>query len=350
MNVVINSQTLATELRLLNRVVPSKPAIQILSHALLTADDQLRLYATDLEVGLSSSCPAQINMPGSVAVPVAKLLALVEQFPDADVTIALDKKQVAVSCGAFNSRLQALPADDFPQPPDVEGASCRLDGAALRQLIARTRYAINATATKFVMQGALLTLQGAVAAMVATDGKRLSLATASRSGPDMRVIIPIKTLGMIDGDEIEMTVGGRHLFFASGGRLLTSRMLDGNFPAYERIIPRDNTSVVTVDRGALTAALRRICVVSEGDKVYIEIEPGRMLLTTSSAEVGSADEEVPSQYGGAALKVCINGGYVLDFLDASSAETITLAFKDANSAVLLTDGEAHVGVVMLIRG
>jgi DNA polymerase III subunit beta len=354
MNVAVNSQRLATELRLLNKVVPSKPAIAILSHCLMSADDHgFNLYATDLEIALSTDCQASVSMPGETALHVARLLSLVEQFPDDDVIIQADGAKVLVSCGAFKSRLQAMPVTDFPRPPQVEGDSSTLDGASLRQMIGRVRYAINATAQKFVMQGALLTLSGQVAAMVATDGKRLALTTSGREGKDERIIIPIKALDMLAGSdaaEVELTVGPKHLHFTSQGRLLTSRTIDGQFPAYDRIIPRDNELAVTVSKGVLMAALKRIVLVSEDNKAtYFSITPGAIELSSQSAEVGQAIEAVACAYDGAPLKVCVNGEYVLDFLQAASGASVTLKFKDAKSAMLLMDGEDNVGVIMLLR-
>jgi DNA polymerase-3 subunit beta len=352
-NITINSQLLAAELRLLSKIVPAKPAIAILSHALLRADDSLHLYATDLEVGLSTSCDARVSVPGTAAVPVAKLLSLVEQFTDGDVTIALDKSHVIVKCSSFTSRLQTLSAHDFPEPKAVEGTSRTLDATALRQLIARTRYAVSAANSKYVLKGSLLTLSGPVAVMAATDSKRLALASTSRIGPDARVIIPAKTLdvlaGQADEGDIELTIGSRHLFFAVGGRLLTSRTIDGEFPKYERVIPRDNDKIVTADRNVLAAALRRVGLVSEeSGAVYLDVAPGTIGLSARSYGIGSADETVEVAYDGLPLRVCVNGGYILDFLNAASEPMVTLALKDTKGAMLLTDSSDHVAVIMLM--
>ena len=355
MNLTCNSQSLAKELRLFSKIAPSKPPLPILSHVLLRAEDTLRLSATDLEIGLRTTCTAQIEMPGVVALPVAKLLQMVEQFHDTDVSISLDKTHVLIKCGAFKSRLQAMQADDFPTLPEPEGISSTIDAKDFRQMIDRTRYAIVESGGKYLLQGALLTLSGPVAAMIATDGKRLSLATMSRTGADARFVIPAKTLDVLsssaDIGEIELTVGERHLFFAAGGRLLISRTLDGEFPKYERIIPRDNNKIVTVERGVLTAALKRVGLVSEENRaVYLQLTGQSMELSSSSAEVGSADEQIAVGYTGPDLKICVNGTYLLDFLDAAAGQTVTIALKDANSAALLTDGENHLAVVMLMKG
>lgn len=354
-NLNVNSQRLATELRLLNKIVPSKPAIAILSHALLSADDHgFNLYATDLELALSTDCQASVQVPGHVALPVARLLSLVEQFPDDDVVISADGTKVLVSCGAFKSRLQAMPTSDFPKPPMVEGPASLLDGPSFRRMIARTRYAVNATAQKFILQGTLLTLKEGVAMMVATDAKRLAMTTCGRTGVDARVIIPVKALDMLaqqDAAEVELTIGAKHLHFASNGRLLTSRTIDGEFPKYDRIIPRDNDKEVVVSKGMLTAALKRITLVAEDNRAtYFSLSAGKLELSSQSAEVGQAVEPVTVEYEGEPLKVCVNGSFVLDFLDAASGASVTLKLKDAKTAMLMLDGDDHVGVVMLMGG
>lgn len=354
MNITVNSQSLVTELRLLNKIVPSKPTIAILSHVLMSADRGLTLHATDLEVGLITPCAATVHETGIVALPAVKLLALVEQFPNADVSIVLEKGKAVVRCGAFTTRLQVVPVDEFPALTPVQGTMNVLPSDGLRRLIAKTRYAITEMGSKYILKGGLMTLAGQAAALAATDSKRLALVTIGRTGSDASAVIPAKTLDAIvallgDGD-VEMTVGPQHLFFRFGARLLISRTIDGKFPAYERIIPKQNVNRVTVDKNGLAAALRRITLVSdENQAVYFTVANDALMLSTSSAEVGSADEKVACDYAGPTLKVCMNGSYVLDFLDVAGDERIIIALKDATGAVLLLDGQDHLAVVMAMK-
>jgi DNA polymerase-3 subunit beta len=199
LQITVNSQALASELRLVNKVVPPKPAIAILSHVLITAeDDVVKFYATDIEIGLLTECPAKVADKGMIVLPCAKLLAMVEQFPDADVSISTEANKVIIRCEAFTSRIQSLSALDFPQMPSVDGTAFPLDGAAFIKVIGRTRYAISGVSSKYVLQGALLTMTEAGAALVATDSKRLALATMEReSDTNYEVIFPAKTLDLI---------------------------------------------------------------------------------------------------------------------------------------------------------
>lgn len=228
-----------------------------------------------------------------------------------------------------------------------------LDAEALRRLIAKTRYAV-ASNSKHIIQGALLTMTGPAAAMVSTDSKRLALATMGRAGTDMQVVVPTKTLDLLmdqgDVGDLELTVGGRHLFFKAGRRTLDSVLLGGEFPAYQRIIPKENTNVVTVGRLALMAALRRVGLVAEETRAtFFNITPTTIELSAASAEVGSADEVVPIEYTGTPMKVCIDWKYVLDFLDAAYSDKVGIALKNPTSAALFTDGKDYIAVIMLMR-
>jgi DNA polymerase-3 subunit beta len=352
----INSQLLAQELRLLNKVVPTKPAIAILSHVLLKAEDEaLSFYATDLELALETQAQARVTIPGTCALPMAKFLALVERFNDADVDITLENKgQVGIKCGAFATKLQALRAEDFPPRPQAEGSPNKLNALNLRTLIAKTRYAVAAGGSFTVLKGALLTLAGPVAAMAATDSKRLALATMQREGIDQRVIVPAKALDMLsqgaDEGDVEMIVDPRHLFFKVGGRNLISRTIDGEFPKYERIIPRDQKKHVTIDKLAFASALRRVELIAEDTQaVYFAVEPGTLTLSAQSASVGSASESLRVLYEDEPVKVCMNGGYVLNFLDAAYGSSIVMSLDDDRKPALFTDGTDHVAVVMLMR-
>lgn len=356
MIITVNSQHLAQALRCVSKVVPAQPAIQILGHVLLNATpEEFRLSTTDLEVSLSLTCPATVTAPGSCALPAVTFLQLIEQFQDGSVTILADEKSAHVQIGAFSSRLQTSPAGEFPTLAPAEGQASVLSGESLIRLITLTRYAVSKGGQNFVLEGALLKLAGMSMGMVATDGHRLSIATAARTeGLNLAVIIPRKTLDVLPilGTEaIELLVGVNHLFFASGGMTLTSRMIDGKFPAYERIIPRDNDKTIVVDRSRLASALRRIGVAAEKNcAAYCSIAPNAIRLSSKSVEVGEADEQMPAQYDGPSLTVCINWRYLLDFLNVAEGQTITIGLKDEKSPLLISDGVSFINVIMTMRG
>ena len=357
MNITVRNPQLTAELRLLSKIVATKPTIPVLSYVLVEAGEWgLRLSATDMEIALVTACPANVHETGTTTLPAKKLLELLDQLPDAEINLALDGEQVRVTVGTFRSRILTLPAKDFITVPAVNGDSAVIPATNLRLLIERTQYAISEKVQKYVLDGALLSMTGDVAAMVATDGKRLSVATTSRpAGTDRQVLVPSKTLDALiplcEAGDVEISFSDRHIFFVSGQRTLVSRMLEGQFPKYDRIIPRDSNKKIVVDRNVAATALRRMCVVSDDERsVYFECSPDGLHLTSRSAGLGDADELVPAtEHSGDPVKVCANGRHVLDFLERATERTVTLQFKEATTPILLTDGSDFLNVVLTRR-
>src|SRR5207248_5893502 len=231
--------------------------------------------ATDLEVALRSKCQATIAKGGSLTLPAKKFYEIVRSLPETDIRIAEDKGGVKVAADRFDSRMQTLPREDFPPLPESGGSpSAALPRAALKEMVAKTHFAITGEDTRYFLNGALFVLRPDTMSLVATDGHRLALVTVPRDGKatkdadEVRAILPKKTLGELarllqDGDEdIRYERGENHLFFDVGGRLLISRMIDGQFPAYERVIPKGNDKHVEFERDRLTNAVRRVALLS----------------------------------------------------------------------------------------
>jgi DNA polymerase-3 subunit beta len=356
--VSVNSQLLAQELRAAAKVVATKPSTPILGYVWINAENNaLNFYGTDLEVGFSTSCAAMVTVPGTITLPAQRLLGLVEQMPDAEVTLTLDKGQVRLVCGAFKGRVQTLPADNFPLMPDVEGERWNFAAGAFQTMISKVAYAISERSGKYVINAALLRKKNNQAAMVATDGKRLAFNTAftSEGGADADVVIPSKTLDAIlqlfPDDAIDVSRGARHLFFQSGEQVLVSRTIEQPFPAFERIIPQNITNKAFVDRSQLASAIRRVGMVSEDNRAtYFQFAPGTLSLATSSAEVGDATEQVTINYEGVPLKLCLNWRFVLDFLEAAEGSVVEFQIKDATTPLRVQDGgDSFLNVIMAMR-
>ncbi len=355
MNITVNTTLLAVELRLLVKALPNKTPMLILSHVLLrAADDTLTLMTTDIEVGISATCPARVSVAGELALPAKTLLDLVESLPDGDVTICLEGKRARVSSGGFKSHLQALMTFDFPVFPEPNGAAVSVANDVINGLITRTRYAISDTDQKHVIKGALLTTSGASLVMVATDGKRLSFATAfcGEQLPTFSEILPMRLLGVLPylpGD-MAFSVGEKHLFFVAGTRFLYSRMMEGKFPDYARIIPKANHAAVGIDRASFMALLKRVLLVASDTKaVYLSFEDRRMTVSASSVAIGEAAEAMAVDYTDLPIKVCVSGASALDFLTAATAAQVTLRMKDASTPVVLEDGETFTNVLLVMK-
>lgn len=357
LDVTINSQVLARELKLLDKIVTGKPAMPMLANVLLQTDgDQLNLAATDLEVAMTTSCSSWNQMQGRITIHAKRLLQIVDQLPNADVRLVGDATSLQLTSGNFRTKLQTMSADDFPDLAQVQGTTVTFPAQSFRLMIDRTRFAVSAKGEKRELAGALMVLtEDGKATMVATDGKRLALSTLKVTGAPVSALLPIKTLDVLasldhQGD-LELTSSERHLFFKMGDRVLTSRTIDGKFPAYERVIPRNNDKIVQVGRSAMAAALRRVGLISEESQaVSLNFANDLLTIESRAAQIGEADETVAANYQGDPISVVVNWQYVLDFLEAASSQTIEVNLKDSVSPVLMADGDDYLNVIMVIKG
>ncbi len=367
MELVARKADLVRELQFFQQIVERKNTIPILANVLIETDgNSIRLLATDIEVTLTSSCEAAVDKPGAVTLPAKKLYEIVRSLPDGDVKLVSTKdgNHVTVSADSFESKMPTMPVGDFPTPPssDMAGATT-IASAAFRQLIAKTQFAITGEDTRYYLNGALFVVKAESMTMVATDGHRLALATATRAGQgdDIKAILPRKTLAelgrlLADSDrDVEYERGENHMFFRIGPRLLVSRMIDGQFPAYEKVIPKGNDKHIEFEKDRLTSAVKRVAILSNERSRALKfvIEKGKVDVTTSSPEFGEAREPIAVDYAGTGMTICFNAQYVLDFLNVVDVETVALDVKDDVSQAVLTpvgaDGYSYTYVIMPMR-
>ena len=371
MELVVGKNQLLRELQLFQGIVERKNTIPILANVLIEAKgNEVRMLATDLEVALRSRCDAAVSKGGSLTLPAKKLYEIVKALPETDVRIQEDKNGVKVAADKFDSRMQTLPREDFPSLPETTGAaSATLPREALREMVAKTQFAITGEDTRYFLNGALFVLRSDSMSLVATDGHRLALVTVKREGADeavkageeVKVILPKKTLlelgkllSEADAD-IRYERGENHLFFAVGDRVLISRMIDGQFPAYERVIPKGNDKDIEFERERLTNAVKRVALLSNerSRAVKFEIDKGKVDVTSSSSEFGEAREQLTVEYQGAPLAISFNAQYVLDFLNVADTDVVSLSLKDEVSQAVMkpvgAQGYEYTYVIMPMR-
>jgi len=378
MELVVRKTDLLRELQLFQGIVERKNTIPILANVLLEANGtEVKMLATDLEVGLRSKCTASIAKSGSLTLPAKKLYEIVKALPETDVRIEEDRGGVKVAAERFESRMQTLPREDFPTLPEASGTvSATLGRDAIRQMIAKTQFAITGEDTRYFLNGALFLLRPDSMGLVSTDGHRLAHITMARDGDkgkgkaskgdaaadENRVILPRKTLlelGRLLGEggegDIQYERGENHLFFQVGDRLLISRMIDGQFPAFERVIPKNNDKHVEFDRDRLTSAVKRVALLSNerSRAVKFQIDKGKVEIASSSPEFGEAKEALMVDYAAAPVTICFNAQYVLDFLGVVETDSVSLDFKDEMSQAVLKplggEGYDYTYVIMPMR-
>ena len=366
MELVVRKIDLLRELQLFQGIVERKNTIPILANVLIEANgDEVRMLATDLEVALRSRCQATVRKSGSLTLPAKKLYEIVRALPETDVRIEEDKNGVKVAADRFDSRMQTLPREDFPTLPEASGKGrATLPRNALKEMVAKTQFAITGEDTRYFLNGAKFVLTPDSLTLVATDGHRLALVEVKHQtdiSGDIGVILPKKTLLelgklLVEGEgDVLFESGENHLFFEVGGRMLISRMIDGQFPAYERVIPKGNDKNIEFERERLTSAVKRVALLSNerSRAVKFDISKGKVEVTSSSSEFGEAHEELPVDYTGGSMTISFNAQYVLDFLNVVETDVVMLSLKDEVSQAVMkpvgAQGYDYTYVIMPMR-
>jgi DNA polymerase-3 subunit beta len=366
MEILVRRNDLVKELHLVQGIVERKNSIPILSNALVEAQgDELRISATDLDVSLRCGCGAQVVREGAVTLAAKKLYEIVRSLPESDVRLEVQPDAWAtIECERVVFRMAGLPREDFPTLPDGKaGKALEIPAEVLRGLIQRTGFAITAEDARYYLAGALLVLEQDQAAMVATDGHRLAYAKASspqKVAETIKVLVPRKAIAelarLIEGVE---TVGFQraegHLIFTAGGRTLASKLVEAQFPAYEKVITVSGDKKLALGREALHSAIRRVSLLSSerNRAIKVALSEGRLELSASSPELGEAKESLPVEFEGEGLEIGFNAQYLLDFLSAVGGDEVVLELRDAESQGLLRpagdDQDSYRYVVMPMR-
>ena len=344
----VKKYDLLKELELTQGVVERKTTIPILSNLLFEAKgDHLDITATDLELSICTNCVAKVKKEGGGTIPAKKLLELVRLLPDEEIRFkVLENHWVQIQSGKRNYKLVGMSKDNFPTIPDPPHPLAKIPASMLSGLIARTAFAISSEESRYTLNGGLLVLKPEMAAMVATDGHRLALAETDHKfsglSTEARVLVPKKALAEIqrltagagDDDVVEFARDDSYLFFQVGPRRLVSRILTGQFPNFEAVLPRENKKNIVIERNEFNDAVRRVSQLADqrSRAVKIAISNEGVEISAQSPEYGEATESLDKDYKGEPITIGFNAQYVLDFLAVASDGPIRLELKDEQSA------------------
>ncbi len=350
MEITVSRAELVKELTATQSVVERKTTIPILSNFLIEAEgDRLQITATDLDQAIRTSAPVKVKKAGACTIPARKLYDYVKLLPDGDISIKLlENHWVQIRSGRSNTKMVGMARANYPQVPEFPTvAVTTIPANVMHTLIARTIFAISNEESRYTLNGALMVLKAESIAMVATDGHRLSFvekpgeALEGVSG-ERRVLIPRKALGELQallGDagesKVEFADDDHTLFFRLGHRTLSSRKLNGNFPNYEAVMPRDNTKFAVVRASELALSIQRVAQFADerSGAVRMRLEGNELKISSSSAESGESEDTIDTPYSSDPIAVGFNSIYILEFLKALGNEgEVRLEFKDAQSA------------------
>ena len=368
MKLTIERAALMKALGHVQSAVERRNTIPILSNVLLSAErDRLTFSATDLDMEIIDEAMAQVDQPGQITAPAHTLYEIVRKLPEgADVSLSFtgEDPRLTVAAGRSRFNLPVLPAGDFPVMSS-DGLSSRIgvDVNDLIRLIDKTRFAISTEETRYYLNGLYLhtVVDNGVQKLraVATDGHRLALAEMAApegSAGTPGVIVPRKTIGearrLLEdaGESVDLQLSPQKIRLDFSGAALTSKVIDGSFPDYSRVIPKDNDRVMMVDNKLFAKAVDRVATISaeKSRSVRMAIEPGKIILTVRNMEAGQAVEELEVDYSGESFELSFNARYLLDVTDQIAGETAEFRFGGPNDPALVLDPvDADVQYVLM---
>ena len=340
MRLTIPQPHLLKTLQTVEHAVNDRSTLPILTNVLLeTREGELILTATDLDVGIRCRFPlTQPTEQGAVALPARKLTTIIRELPEELITLEARKNHIAtLQCGASSFRIPGLPAEDFPVLPAVESDHpVTIPQGTLKALIAKTAHAMSMEETRFILNGALLNAQKSELTIVATDGRRLAMARGQLNEPvkqSLQAVIPakaIRELGRLlqdDTDDVAIALlKENQLNFRFGPVAVLTRLIEGQFPQYEKVIPAPSKHIATCDRQLFMSAVRRasLMTTAASQAVVFELTANRLIVLKESAELGSAREELPVTYTGPALTVAFNPEFWLDALKTIDTDEVAI--------------------------
>ena len=373
MRVTVERDELLTALHRVQGIVEKRNTMPSLANVLLEAKPEgLDISATDLELGMRGLYKATVEEPGSVTFPARKLYEILKEIKEPEIAITVtDDCLVTIKAGLGEFKVVGLPSKDFPPLPAIEREGLiPLPGAGLLQLIRKTLFAVGDNDTRYVLNGLLIVVTNTdetpIIRLVGTDGHRLAMADqnlvpaeAGIQNQEEKVIVPKKAATEIrrlleeGGDEPMIGFTKNMLIFRKSGLVLTSRLMEGNYPNYQQVIPKASNKKITVNRDDLEGALRRVSVLAQNKSHAVKLTFSKKAITlfSSHPDTGEAKEEIPAGFNGEEFSAGFNARYLLDVLGVMESETVVLNMEASLSPCLIRELDTPMfqAVVMPVK-
>ena len=354
MEVVLERDAFLKGLQMVQNIVEPRQTLPILANVLLEAEGEIvRMTATDLEVGARVSVPAKVAAKGKITVSARKLAEIVKELPAAAVALKVTENvMVSLRCGGATYRMVGLAADDFPPVvPASPDSWVSLDAKTLRDMLGQTSFAVSHDETRYALNGIR---------MVATDGHRLAMSVRSlgKGVGGATGIVPRKAVTEImrvlgASEEVQVAITENQFVLQMPNFVMTARLIDGQFPNYDAVIPKSHPGKLVAVRGTLSAALRRVSVMAEerNKPVKLALSPASLKVTASSQELGEAEEIIEVEYSGEEHVIGFNSRYLLEAMAALEKDRLVFEIKDAQSPGVIksAEDEGYCCVIMPMR-
>jgi DNA polymerase III subunit beta len=361
----ITRQNLHNGLAAVSASIPSKTTLPVLSNILFEADaDGVWMSGTDLDVAVRVRVPADVKEPGSLTAPGKKLQEITRELPDQPVAISTRGDQIELRCGRSHFKLNGLPAEEFPKLAEVDfSTGLNVTGKDLNRLIHHTSFAVSTEESRPILNGVLWELRAGEMRMVATNGHRLarmSVKVEDTGTTSADFIVPPAALQQVqrlfkDDDKLQVARSGNHLGFRGERTQVFTRLIEGTYPNYEQVIPKDNDKIATVQKKALESAVRRMAVVASDQthRIRLKFEPGRVHLNVLTPDLGEGHDELEIGYDSDELEIGFNANYLLEVLKYMPSDEVDIAFKAPERAATVVpsgrDEPDYLCLVMPLR-
>lgn len=366
MRFTISREKLQEGLTAVGPSVPNKTTLPVLANLLLeTTERGIRLSGTDLDIAVSTEVSADVESSGAITIPAKKLTEIARELPPAPVKVAaVGEQRITLECGQSKFKLLGLPRDEFPTFPQVRfNESWRVRSGDLQKLISHTAFAVSSEESRPILNGVLWELRPDRMRMVATNGHRLTRMDlpVSSSGTASDLIVPPKALEQVRRlfpaeEELEIAQGDNHLGFRSPFTVVFTRLIEGPYPNYEQVIPRDNDRVAITDKVALTSALKRMSVIASDQthRIRLSFNAGLLRFSVQTPDLGEAQDELPIRFTGDPIDIGFNANYLLEILRYMPTEEVRITLKAPERAATLepegwNDSASYLCLVMPLR-
>jgi DNA polymerase III subunit beta len=367
MRFTISREKLQEGLAAVAASIPAKTTLPVLANILVeTTDKGIRLSGTDLDIAVSTEVAADVDAQGAITIPARKLQEIARELPPSPVKIAsAGEQRITLDCGRSHFKILGLPRDEFPSFPAVRfNESWRVRAGDLKKLIHHTSFAVSTEESRPILNGVLWELRPERMRMVATNGHRLArmeLGIKSNGAPSGDLIVPPKALDQIqrlfpDDEELEIARGENHLGFRSPLTAVFTRLIEGPYPNYEQVIPKDNDKYAIADRASLQSALKRMSVIASDQthRIRLSFNAAMLKFSVQTPDLGEANDELPIRFTGDPLDIGFNAAYLLEILKYIPTEEVKLTFKAPERAATVepegwSDPAQYLCLVMPLR-
>ncbi|NQT06713.1 MAG: DNA polymerase III subunit beta [Candidatus Omnitrophica bacterium] len=334
MKIKIQKKSLLEAAQAVQSVVSVRNTLPILSNMLIeTQKDKLKLITTDLDIAIICTINAAVSQEGATTVPAKRFTDIIKELPEGEITISAKKNNIiTIDCASTYFKINSLPKEDFPKLPNYKNhESITLNQETLKNMLNMTSFAISHDETRYILNGILFELNKDKLTMVATDGRRLAYIEKkldTKTQKERKMIVPAKTINELSKalttGEVKMYFGENQTTFDTGNVVIISRLIEGEFPRYQQVIPKEQKSKLTVETGRFLAAAKRANLLTNQDSqaIKLDIFKDRVVISKNTPDVGEAREELEAEYKGGDLSIGFNPGYLIDALKNLDTEKI----------------------------